>query len=316
MIVVAENSYFPKKLDVDKSIRTTIDKTGVIYCLFFPESGKRYIGQCEDFWRRMGSYKSAIKSGIMAKNQPNLYNAIVCYEYKFTTIVVEYGISFEELDEYEIKYIELYDTFRNGYNMTGGGKVLRGEAHPMFGKKHTQETKEQMSISRMGDPRPKGEEWCQEHSKKMSGENNPNFGGLSEEHKKMCSIAKIKKSIEKYADAGIDISEENMRDVLAKNNNNMLKTAKELGCHRMLVQRFCTRHDIDVSQNRHGENNPKRVQSIKDHALRGIDISYDNIVKVFKDNDNNVAKTAKVIGCRWQVIRSFCERNNLIQKNS
>lgn len=150
----------------------------------------------------------------------------------------------------------------------------------------------------------------------MSGENNPNFGGVSEEHKKMMSIAKIKKSIEKYADAGIDISEDTMHDVLAKNNNNMLKTAKELGCSETLVQRFRTRHSIDVSQNRSGENNPNRIKSIKDHALKGIDISYDNIVKVFKYNDNNMAKTAKAIGCRWQVIRSFCERNNLIQKNS
>jgi len=316
MIVVAENSYFPKKLDVDKSIHTTIDKTGVIYCLFFPESGKRYIGQCEDFWHRMSSYRAAIKSGILAVHQAKLYNAIACYEYKFTTIVIEYGIPLEKLDEYETKYVELYDTFRNGYNMTGGGKVLRGEANPMFGKKHKQESKEQISKSRMGDPRPKTEEWCQEHSKTMSGENNPNFGGVTEEHKKMMSVAKIKKSIEKYADAGIDISEENIRDVLAKNNNNMRKTAQDLGCSEPLVQRFCARHSIDVSQNKSGENNPKRIQSIKDHALKGIDISYDNIVKVFNDNDNNVAKTAKAIGCRWQVIQSFCERNNLIQKNS
>jgi prolyl-tRNA editing enzyme YbaK/EbsC (Cys-tRNA(Pro) deacylase) len=53
-----------------------------------------------------------------------------------------------------------------------------------------------------------------------------------------------------------------------------------------------------------GDNNPKRIASIQEHRERGIDITTENILKVYQEESNNVAQTAKKIGCSWQVIKS------------
>jgi group I intron endonuclease len=231
MITIGKN-YFPRKSDVDKKIAKLVHRKNVIYSLYFPDSDKMYIGQTEDFWHRMSGYRASIKIGRLEANQSNLFDAIIKYDYKFTITIMAIDVDTKDLDDTEVSYIEMFDTYKNGYNMTGGGKVLRGEKSPMFGKKHSEETKKLMSESRMGDPRPKSEEWCQEHSEKMK-----------------------------------------------------------------------------------GENNPKRIQSIREHAERGIDISADNIKKVFDEQDNNIAKTAKQIGCTLHIIKAVCRRNGLIQNS-
>jgi group I intron endonuclease len=216
----------------------------LIYCFYFPDSEKMYFGQTQNFWHRMGSYRASMKSDILKTNQPKLYNAINNYDYKFTIAVVAIDIDVSDLDDAEISYIEMFDSFKNGYNATGGGKVLRGEAHPMFGKFHTDAAKAQQSASRMGDPRPKSEEWCQEHSERMKGESNPNFGGLTDEHKQKVQITMLAKSVQKYKDIGIDVSEENINKVLLKNNGNMLQTSKEIGCTSQLIRRHCVRNNM------------------------------------------------------------------------
>ncbi|AGE56315.1 GIY-YIG catalytic domain-containing endonuclease [Paramecium bursaria Chlorella virus NE-JV-1] len=313
MITVSKKG-FPRKLEVDRKILRMIHKKTVIYCFYFLDSEKMYFGQTEDFWQRMSGYRTSIKTGILEKHQPKLYNAINLYDYNFTITIVAIDVNIDDLDDVETAYIDIFDSFKNGYNGTGGGKVLRGEKSPMFGKKHSEETKKLMSESRMGDPRPKSEEWCREHSKRMKGENNPNFGGLSDEHRLNLSISKIETGVQKYKDIGIDISEENIRAILLKNNNNMRQTTIDIGCADGIVRNFCIRHRIDITDNMTGENNPKRKHSIQKHAERGIDISAENIKKIFEEQDKNIAKTAKKIGCRWQVIKSFCDRNNMIQK--
>ena len=312
MITVSKKG-FPKKSEVDKKVARLISDRNVIYCLYFPESDKMYIGQTQDFWTRMSAYRASIKLGRLEQNQEKLYNAIVKYDYKFTLTILAMNVKDEDLDDTETSYIDMFDTFKNGYNMTRGGKVLRGEDHPMHGKKHSEETRAQMSASRMGDPRPKTEEWRQNQSEFMKN-NNPTAGGLSEEHKQKVSAARIEKNIKNYTEKGIDISETNIRDVLERNNKNIRKTAQEIGCDFGVIQRFCVRHNIDVSQNMLGDNNPKRMRSIIEHAERGIDISTENILKIFKEH-KNVANTAKIIGCKWRVIQDFCIRNNLLQNS-
>ena len=108
---------------------------------------------------------------------------------------------------------------------------------------------------------------------------------------------------------------ENIQKVLLKNNNNMRQTALDIGCTQSVIRRFCIRNNIDITDNMKGENNPKRIASIKKHAELGIDISADNIKKVFAEQNNNVAKTAKAIGCTWSVINSFCVNNDMFQKS-
>lgn len=309
MITVSKNK-FPKKSEVREQISRLISNKGVIYCLYFPRSEKMYIGQTNDFWHRMSCYRTNFINGRMKKEQTKLFNALTCYDFKFTLSVLNYDIPVEELDEQEILYIEMFDTFKNGYNMTGGGKVLRGEMNPMYGKKHSEETKTLMSEKRMGDPRPKSEEWRLIQSEFMKN-NNPNSDGLSEEHKQRVSATKIEKNIQKYAENDIDISYENICNVLKKNHNNIRKTSADIGCGFGVIQRFCRRHNVNVSKNMTGDNNPKRLQSIEYHKQRGIDISSENILKVLDEHEGNIAKTAKYIGCRWSVIKSFCNKNNI-----
>ena len=82
-----------------------------------------------------------------------------------------------DLNEWEIYYINKYDSFYNGYNMTLGGAgsmgyvpneetkkklsdKLSGEFNPMYGKRHNEKTKKKMS----------------ENHADVTGEKNPNYG--------------------------------------------------------------------------------------------------------------------------------------------
>ena len=81
------------------------------------------------------------------------------------------------LNEWEKYYIEEYDSFRNGYNMTLGGEgtvgcipseetrvrlseATKGEKNGMYGKSHTEESRKAMS----------------ENHADVTGEKNPNYG--------------------------------------------------------------------------------------------------------------------------------------------
>ena len=218
------------------------------------------------------------------------------------------NIDTDKLDDTEVSYISMFDSYKNGYNGTAGGKVLRGEDNPMWGKQHKPSTIAQMKISRMGDPRPKSEQWCQEQSERMKGEQNPNYGGLNDTHKNNASISKIEQSINDYKSKGIDITPENIQKVLTQNNNNMRQTALDIGCTQSVIRRFCIRNSIPIEDNMKGDNNPKRIASIQEHRERGIDITTENIQKVLLEKNNNIAQTAKKIGCAWRVINAFVNR--------
>jgi group I intron endonuclease len=247
-MITVSKSGFPKKTDIDAKIVRMITKINLIYCFYFPQSEKLYFGQTDDFWHRMSGYRANLKCDRFKEHQPKLFNALMKYNFNFTLTIVAMNIDTDKLDDTEISYIAMFDSYKNGYNGTAGGKVLRGEDNPMFGKKHTKETKAQMKASRMGDPRPKSEEWCQEHGEKMKGENNPNYGGLSIEHKKNMSVARIDQSIQYYKSIGVDITPENIQNVLRMNDNNMRKTAQEIGCSPSLIRRFCVRNSIPTGK--------------------------------------------------------------------
>ena len=115
----------------------------------------------------------------------------------------------EELNPIEEKYIRIFNTFHNenpeSWNLTSGGECYTvsnstkqkmsenhwdcsGENHPMFGKKHTEETKQKMSEAH------KGKKHTEETKQKMSdshkGENSPMYGKKhSEEVKQKMSEA-------------------------------------------------------------------------------------------------------------------------------
>lgn len=81
-------------------------------------SGKSYIGQAVDLNHRRREFTRfyQIYAGGKIDNARKKYNNESNWKYE----VLEY-CSIDKLDEREIYYIGLYNTFKNGYNMTKGG---------------------------------------------------------------------------------------------------------------------------------------------------------------------------------------------------
>jgi ribosomal protein L39E len=79
--------------------------------------------------------------------------------------------------------ITQYDSFLNGYNMTPGGytRNISGENNPMWGKKHTEETKEKNRLANRGENNP-GYGKCRTNETKEKirvanlGDKNPRYG--------------------------------------------------------------------------------------------------------------------------------------------
>ena len=126
---------------------------GLIYRYESP-SGKSYIGQTNDELNRKRQHKQS------AYNEKDK-----AYNYKFHIAIRKYGFDsfkyeilysvfcdslkelIQDLNEKEIYYIGLYDSYKNGYNMTIGGNQLRGELHPSYGTHLSEEHKEKLKNS-------------------------------------------------------------------------------------------------------------------------------------------------------------------------
>lgn len=63
----------------------------------------------------------------------------------FEYIIIEEceNCNMSEREKYWIKH---YDSYNSGYNMTIGGEALFGENNPFYGKTHTIETKQKLSL--------------------------------------------------------------------------------------------------------------------------------------------------------------------------
>ena len=93
-------------------------------------SGKVYIGQTKRGTLRWKGGKSAYASS------KKLVQAIEKYSWKnFTHEIIESGIlSQEEANDREIFWIEFYDSYKNGYNMTKGGSFVSEEVRASASK--------------------------------------------------------------------------------------------------------------------------------------------------------------------------------------
>lgn len=177
-------------------------KTG-IYKITSP-SGRIYIGQSVDIDRRWETYKGLFSKVIF---QPRLYNSFKKYGVENHKFEVIEECSIEMLNERERYWQEHYNVLCdfNGLNCRltktndKSGRVsnhtlkkmsecqkgdkhrnwkIKPELHPMFGRKHSEETKMKISLSGIGRKR------SIESRLKMSGKNNPNYGvPMSEEQK-------------------------------------------------------------------------------------------------------------------------------------
>lgn len=92
---------------------------GTLYRIINMKNGKSYIGKTyRSIYDRLEEH--LYEARILRKHTP-LYLAINKYGENFFTMEILGTFSSEELEEQEIKYIKLHDSYHKGYNATIGG---------------------------------------------------------------------------------------------------------------------------------------------------------------------------------------------------
>ena len=119
---------------------------GVIYITQCKVNGKMYIGQKKIDRKDFDTY---LGSGVALTRALKKYG-----KENFERIILEVAYSKEELDNFEIKYIALFDASGEDlfYNIAlgGDGACLKGEDNPNYGKKFSEETKKKLSEAHKG----------------------------------------------------------------------------------------------------------------------------------------------------------------------
>lgn len=115
-----------------------MERIGVIYKWTNKINGKSYIGQTIDEEGRK-------KDHIRGRYKCYFHDAIKKYGVENFNYEVLERIEESKLSEREIYWIEYYDTYNNGYNLTKGGEGTRGFSH-----RFTEEQKKKLSESHKG----------------------------------------------------------------------------------------------------------------------------------------------------------------------
>lgn len=133
----------------------------LVYCLQNLVTGKRYVGwTSRGLEKRWQNHLKKVRANVPGK----LYESIRKHGHdKWVKGIIEDDLTDDQAKTVEVQWIAKLDTFQSGYNMTEGGDgcVLRGEANPFYGRKHTSESIEKMR---------------QTIGNQLSGENNPQWG--------------------------------------------------------------------------------------------------------------------------------------------
>lgn len=182
-------------------------------------NGKVYIGQSINIKERW-------KDHIRTLNKQNSHSTLLQRAWNkhkpesFSFEILELCME-DDLDDVEIKYIELYDSINNGYNIESGGNK---------NKRMSEETKKKIGNANRG--RHHSDETKRKMSESRTGKNNGMFGkSHSEESKKKMSDSKIgrpghkctdyQKERAKQANLGKDVSEETRKKISEANIGNV-----------------------------------------------------------------------------------------------
>lgn len=176
------------------------EEVGIIYGWYCTITDKWYVGQTVNQERR---FKGHIDAAINKKDNTKFHNALRKYGLEnFVYCVLESNVLRENLNLKEQEWIEYYDSFYNGYNLTaGGGQTIFSEetrqklSYKLKGRTFSMETRNKMSKSNKGrapwnkgkisiysdetkkriseslkgnTPWNKGKHWCKEIKEKMS----------------------------------------------------------------------------------------------------------------------------------------------------
>lgn len=95
-------------------------RTGYIYIIKNTCNNKVYIGQTTLSVEER--FKQHLKPSQIKRCRYKLYKAMEKYgKENFYVETLESDVPYDKLDEREIYYINMYDSFHNGYNSTQGG---------------------------------------------------------------------------------------------------------------------------------------------------------------------------------------------------
>lgn len=155
------------------------EEVGIIYGWYNTLTDMWYIGQTIN---EEGRFKSHIYNAITRKDNSHFYNAIRKYGLEnFIYCVLEENILRENLNMKEQEWIEYYDSFYCGYNMTaGGGQTIFCEeiknkiSIALTGKHLSEEHKENISKANKG--RITSPETKKKLSEQKIGNKNPFYG--------------------------------------------------------------------------------------------------------------------------------------------
>lgn len=109
-----------------------------VYKITHIASGKSYVGISKDIHRRWTQHRSWVTTGT---RRSAIYNAMQRYGIDaFSWQIIEECCQ-DDLNMREQHWISVFDTFRNGYNLTAGGE---------YNKEISYETRQRMSASQKG----------------------------------------------------------------------------------------------------------------------------------------------------------------------
>ena len=155
-----------------------------IYIIENKITGKQYIGKSIDIQARWGVHKLMYKK----KNTP-LYAAIKKYKLENFTFSVLETCTRTELNNLEITYIEHYNTFNVGYNLTKGGD---GGVTYTWSKEQRDRQRENTVIVKYSNNR-LGVKNTEEHNKRISEARKKTNGMRGKHHTKEHKLAVSKK---------------------------------------------------------------------------------------------------------------------------
>ena len=198
------------------------EEVGIIYGWYNTLTDMWYIGQTV---RPEYRFKSHINDAINKKDNNKFHNALRKYGLdNFVYCILEDNVLRNNLNMKEIEWIEYYDSFYSGYNLTlgGGGTVSRicteetrkklsesrkGKTPWIFGKHHSKESREKMSEASKGANNPFYGKHRKESTKQKISTSNKgkhSFNGMYGKHhkestkKKMSISNKNKSKVNKY----------------------------------------------------------------------------------------------------------------------
>jgi len=131
---------------------------GIVYCAINSENGKAYIGKSiYGLANRRSNHESACDRGV----EYHLYRAMRKHgKDAFVWRVLDEAQD-NELADLEMVYIDLFNTYRDGYNMTMGGEGTIGFIP-------TSDTREKMSKAHRGNKNGLGVKMTEENRRKLA----------------------------------------------------------------------------------------------------------------------------------------------------